>query len=81
METSALNADNVDNAFNYIIEETSKRMKKELDEEEEEEDIQIENKGVNINLNNNKNDVNNKEKKNCCSKVPILKDKIQFPIK
>ena len=81
METSALNADNVDNAFNYIIEETSKRMKKELDEEEEEEDIQIENKGVNINLNNNKNDVNKKEKKNCCSNVPILKDKIQFPIK
>lgn len=78
METSALNADNVDNAFNYIIEETSKRMKKELDEEEEEEDIQIENKAVNINLNNNKIDVNNKEKKNCCGNVPILKDKIHL---
>ena len=36
METSALNAENVDKAFNWLIEEISKKLKKEDEEALEE---------------------------------------------
>ena len=61
LETSALNADNVDKAFDLLIQEITKKMKKEIEEEEyEENDIHDdnkiqdvkENKTINLNTNN-----------------------------
>ena len=82
LETSALNADNVDKAFDLIIQEITKKMKKEIEEEEyEENDIHDdnkiqdvkENKTINLNTNNKVSKGNLKE--NCCQNIPIFKDK------
>ena len=82
LETSALNADNVDKAFDLLIQEITKKMKKEIEEEEyEENDIHDdnkiqdvkENKTINLNTNNKVSEGN--LKKNCCQNIPILKDK------
>ena len=82
LETSALNADNVDKAFDLLIQEITKKMKKEIEEEEyEENDIHDdnkiqdvkENKTINLNTNNKVSKGNLKE--NCCQNIPILKDK------
>ena len=82
LETSALNADNVDKAFDLLIQEITKKMKKEIEEEEyEENDIHDdnkiqdvkENKTINLNTNNKVSKGNLKE--NCCQNIPIFKDK------
>ena len=82
LETSALNADNVDKAFDLLIQEITKKMKKEIEEEEyEENDIHDdnkiedikENKTINLNTNNKVSKGNLKE--SCCQNIPILKDK------
>ena len=82
LETSALNADNVDKAFDLLIQEITKKMKKEIEEEEyEENDIHDdnkiqdvkENKTINLNTNNKVSEGN--LKKNCCQNIHILKDK------
>ena len=82
LETSALNADNVDKAFDLLIQEITKKMKKEIEEEEyEENDIHDdnkiqdvkENKTINLNTNNKVSKGNLKEK--CCQNIPIFKDK------
>ena len=82
LETSALNADNVDKAFDLLIQEITKKMKKEIEEEEyEENDIHDdnkiqdvkENKTINLNTNNKISKGNLKE--NCCQNIPIFKDK------
>ena len=81
LETSALNADNVDKAFDLLIQEITKKMKKEIEEEEyEENDIHDdnkiqdvkENKTINLNTNNKVSEGN--LKKNCCQNIHILKD-------
>ena len=82
LETSALNADNVDKVFDLLIQEITKKMKKEIEEEEyEENDIHDdnkiqdvkENKTINLNTNNKVSKGNLKE--SCCQNIPILKDK------
>ena len=82
LETSALNCDNVDKAFDLLIQEITKKMKKEIEEEEyEENDIHDdnkiqdvkENKTINLNTNNKVSKGNLKE--NCCQNIPIFKDK------
>ena len=82
LETSALNSDNVDKAFDLLIQEITKKMKKEIEEEEyEENDIHDdnkiqdvkENKTINLNTNNKVSKGNLKE--NCCQNIPIFKDK------
>ncbi len=86
LETSALNCDNVDKAFDALIEAISNKMKKEMEAEEEENDDNnndnIQNKNfkdekqnqmINLNTGNkgNKDNIN----KNCCQNIPFLKDK------
>ena len=82
LETSALNADNADKAFDLLIQEITKKMKKEIEEEEyAENDIHDdnkiqdvkENKTINLNTNNKVSKGNLKE--NCCQNIPIFKDK------
>ena len=86
LETSALNCDNVDKAFDALIEAISKKMKMEIEAEEEENDDNnndnIQNKNfkdekqnqmINLNTDNkgNKENIN----QNCCQNIPFLKDK------
>ena len=74
METSALNAENVDKAFNWLIEEITKKMKKEDDEaiEDENNTIKEVKESQTINLNTTKKE-NEGNKKNCCQNIPLIK--------
>ena len=73
METSALNSENVDKAFNWLIEEITKKMKKEDDEaiEDENNTIKEVKESQTINLNTTKKE-NEGIKKNCCQNLPNL---------
>ena len=86
LETSALNCDNVDKAFDALIEAISKKMKMEIEAEEEENDDNnndnIQNKNfkdekqnqmINLNTDNKGNKENFNQ--NCCQNIPLLKDK------
>ena len=86
LETSALNCDNVDIAFDALIEAISKKMKMEIEAEEEENDDNnndnIQNKNfkdekqnqmINLNTDNKGNKENFNQ--NCCQNIPLLKDK------
>ena len=86
LETSALNCDNVDKAFDALIEAISNKMKKEMEAEEEENDDNnndnIQNKNfkdekqnqmINLNTDNKGNKENFNQ--NCCQNIPLLKDK------
>ena len=86
LETSALNCDNVDKAFDALIEAISKKMKMEIEAEEEENDDNnndnIQNKNfkdekqnqmINLNTDNKGNKENFNQ--NCCQNIPFLKDK------
>ena len=73
METSALNAENVDKAFSWLIEEISKKLKKEDEEALEEEnntDKDVK-ESQTINLNTTKKE-NEGLKKNCCKNINLL---------
>ena len=72
METSALNAENVDKAFSWLIEEISKKLKKEDEEALEEENNTAKDvkESQTINLNTTKKE-NEGIKKNCCQNINI----------
>ena len=72
METSALNAENVDKAFSWLIEEISKKLKKEDDEalEEENNTVKEVKESQTINLNTTKQE-NEGIKKNCCQNINL----------
>ncbi len=74
METSALNAENVDKAFSWLIEEISKKLKKEDEEALEEENNTAKDvkESQTINLNTTKKE-NEGNKKNCCQNIPLIK--------
>ena len=73
METSALNAENVDKAFSWLIEEISKKLKKEDKEALEEENNTAKDvkESQTINLNTTKKE-NEGLKKNCCQNINLL---------
>ena len=72
METSALNAENVDKAFSWLIEEISKKLKKEDEEALEEENNTAKDvkESQTINLNTTKQE-NEGIKKNCCQNINL----------
>ena len=71
METSALNAENVDKAFSWLIEEISKKLKKEDETLEEENNTDKDVKeSQTINLNTTKQE-NEGIKKNCCQNINL----------
>ena len=61
METSALNGDNINNAFDELLEQIYQNNCANVEQEKE---VEID-KGVNLNEENNENNENN-EKKKCC---------------
>ena len=72
METSALNAENVDKAFSWLIEEISKKLKKEDEEALEEENNTAKDvkESQTINLNTTKKE-NEGLKKNCFQNINL----------